>query len=456
MKFGVTTYLLISNIIASIETRRKEDTNLIIKFSDESLDYISEFYKPSDQVKEFHNAIKNIMNYICQGNNKIDIKMNTLQSIENFLQSKEITLKQKEILDLMIKDIKKGNALEKFTQSWLDYIIFIYYHINIADLSAENKNNKSNFERILSSQSNITSLNIVFPLINENDAFCLIKAIGKNLRKILISDPTNLNLIKVIEKCKNSAKNMDEILINNLNFKSEGLEKIAELFNFNLSKLLIFNCNLNSTASISLLKSIGNNTNIKELGIFNTELGLKDVDSIIEIIKNHQSSLNTLLLGNLKISEDLLSKLIDQLEENKSIIHFGFYGNKSSSNIISKIAKILKSKNNNIEQLSIVFNQVKFWDLECLCEAIEEKNNLSELDFGGEDVKIKSFTRILTARLKDSNSKLNKIHLRIDKKVFNNTNELFKKPFLDAIKEIERIKDINFTMAFFNEEEVNN
>lgn len=461
MKFKILLIILLRNLIETSVVWVPNNN-----YSDNSsIDIINKFndlYKSSGREKELYFVTKLIMHYICHEDDRLKIKNIILTKIDHILESYRVDSSQRSSFILVYNSITQNNDLQDFDQDIFDQILLTYYHIDHCNDNNNNnkskdhckgcmqaKINKYKFEKILKSNSNITCLSFFYPLPYQIDFYHLIEAIRKNLKKIVLGDLSNMDLLIVYDKCLKSIKNTIKLCLVNFEFESVECFEVARLLaDLKIYKLSIFDSDLNTSNHISFFDSLDKNKTLQELYISNTDLGLKDVDPLVKVLNSTSTPLDLLLLDNILIDDVLMCKLLNELINNKKLKRFEFIIRNATSKIAKSISKICKN-NSVMQSIFLKIDQTTSKFVIDLAEALKVNTTLKIFCFSNNNLSINDFIFILNSILENSHSAINEIYFDIGLNVLKNAEENDKNAFTEAIKKIKE-RGIGFESKSLN------
>lgn len=199
MKFKLLIIFINYNI--AIDDEEVSQKSFSIKlFSDERISELNELYESSD-FSELSNAVSWIMHYICNEEDRSIIKYEVISRIKICLNLDYIEDEQKNLLKSMIYKVECGSNLHYFSEKDL-YILSIYYYEHNSVTDEQIINNKKKFENILKYRNDLDTLQLHVHDMSEIDVYGLIKAMSQSLRKLILLKPSNLKILKILQKCK--------------------------------------------------------------------------------------------------------------------------------------------------------------------------------------------------------------------------------------------------------------
>lgn len=448
MKFGIITYLMLNNILATNQSIKHGN-----KSSEEESNLISELIELAFRKDQLQYTIESIMDYLCDNLNRNKHKSAILSNIANIYNSNIINLNEKPLYKSLLNDINNNANLYNFSQEIFNNIYMSYYYYNFNIKSYRVLENKKIFQEILKKRTDIHNLTLNFPLLSKDDPFNLLAAIGENLRDLKLIKPTDSILLKILKKCKKSLKS--HIKISLINFIYDSLTNIGIsnlLGNLDLSSLTIMDSDLRSITNISFFKYLKNIKNLKELIISKTKISKKDSDYIIDTLTSNETSLNTLFLNNLIIDQDLLCELLNSLINNQKVEVFLFENEIITLEITKSILNILKF-NNFIKSLSLSSNKIDIENVNLIAEELKTNSSLIVIYFSSYELSLKGFTLILNGILENPESKIEKIFFKSKKDIFILASEKDQKEFKKAVERLLKWSkdiEIQFNNQFIN------
>lgn len=333
MKFFKAANILFITLILVKSTDKSHSED---KINTKRLSRLSEIYETSGKKGKLYSAIKWIMHFTCYEEDRQEIKKKVLSCTKKLLNAEDITQMQKEALESIVEKIEKGRNLHDFTQNEFDFIFLIYYHINhfttrydISKALNQEKLNKNRFENILKSKANITTLYLNYNSTYDINFSDLIKAMSRNIERVIVSQPSNLEILNIFKIFKESIKQNISLFLLDFVFDQYYTQEILDLLaKFKMTSFSVIRCDF-STICSGFLEPLKNNENLVRLNIKDMELSEEDVNSIINVLNSSITPLKILNLEELEISEKLLEKLFKEFKNNKKLQLFAIINDKS-------------------------------------------------------------------------------------------------------------------------------
>lgn len=376
--------LIITLLINFITTTRREEVTTSIRMSpEETISELKELYDLSNNYCELSSAINWIIHYICNDDDRSIIKDEVVLKIKSCLDLCYVEEIQKDLLKSMINKIKNGNNLHDFSEEdFFNLFVNYYYYVHNLIVSKQVRINKNKFESILESRRDLDSLKICVSFMTGSNVRSLLKAMSPNLKKLILLKPSDLNILRTLNKCEEILKNPIDLIISNYEFKFDNFTVISNKYTeVNIKRLIIEESDLRIAEPVLFLKSILSNKNIEELTIKDTYLTEDTVNDIISALRENESQvgkdngsqlvkenesqlvkesnlqLKSLILNNLKIDENLLLNLLEECKNNKKLKKLQIKEIPITGNISKKLSEILKGEN-NLEIFSIISDKI--------------------------------------------------------------------------------------------------
>lgn len=419
-------------------TRREESTvtsGSIEKPSYERIVKRKKLYHASGLPCGLINAINWIMHYICNENDRNLIRDELILIIKNCLDLKDVTDFQKNLLGIMLEKIEKNENLEDFSKDDLSGILIFYYYYKHNEISEDQaKNNKNKFEEILKSRGDLNSLRVIIQLVSDVDFRNLINAMSKNLNKLTLIEPSNSDILRGLNICRDILENPIELEIMNykhdpidLDDLSNGLANASNVRRFTINK-----CNFISSASSSILDFILNNEHNERLTIVRTNLTEFDINNILSALKNDKMKLKRIFLHFLPINEDLYINLLEKFKNNNKLERLILEEDQFTSKIFEKALDILRGKN-NLNTLLLVSNQIKSENINDIVQVLKQNKTLLGFGVDSKNLELKDYTSILNSISDNKDSKIELFFFGGKKDIFNSASSDDKNAFLSAL-----------------------
>ena len=149
---------------------------------------------------------------------------------------------------------------------------------------------------------------------------------------------------------------LEDIMLSNNDFHSEGICKIAQSFNklFRLRKLKLFNNTITKDAASNLADAISNCYSLQELYLSNN---LLETAEILQALK-FKSKLQVLTLSNNNVTDEAINDLTDVLVNNNMFYILLIGGNNLQTTAVLKVAKTVKNFTAGMRVLDLSDNKV--------------------------------------------------------------------------------------------------
>lgn len=400
------------NIIDSLEKNSKE-----------TLKFLKKIYKEPGKNGKSIKAIRWIMHYFANENDRNKIKKNVLSKAIKMLNRKNSIFYNKNALKAIINDIKNKGDLLTLTQIEFDYIIQSYYHIcqisknaNSYEAKMQEVLNKDGFMSLLKNRRDIKSLTLKFPDISEEDACNLIEAMKNNLKKIIIIESISSYILKILNNCKEHLKKPFALIFKNFFFDKINSKEISKLLSENnIKKISTNECDLGTLSSTSFFESLKDSTSLRTLRIKDATVSEMDVISIFKILNSEVATLKELALENLNINSDLLCRLLKDIENSKKLKIFKFRKFRLNSNILDSIIKILKG-NNKINVITLTLIKLKSEQIDQIAEVLKVNENIIKFRLNSFKLTMNQVTLILNSIIENLGTNIKEIGFGVGKR----------------------------------------
>lgn len=431
--------LLFINCIVSTE---KEDVLVKKKMaalsSADKINPSNNSFEVSRKDNELNNAIKSIINYICNVQDRILIKNNVLSNIKSFLSLKNTNEKQRNAMISIQKKIENDNIFQ-FSQNEFNHALVYYYEMNYGNNLQDQVNiNKRHFEEILTLRKDIKTLCLRLNNMLKNDICNLIEAMRKHIQDLVLISPSNLDLLIILNKIDQSVELPIKLLIINYKYISKYHYDILKLLNYTkITSLMIINCDLGTSKYRTFFKPICDNKYLERLTLVNINLIYADVEYILNSLEENKTLLNVLCFDSVNISKDLFYKLLDGLKTNKKLKSLFILNMNITPTTAKKISNIIEG-DNNIQELIIKSDQIDKEHIDILAEGLKVNKKLIYIKISSKKITIKDIISIFNAILKNSESKIQRLYLDGREDLFNTASDEERKVFSNTYSLLQK------------------
>ena len=152
---------------------------------------------------------------------------------------------------------------------------------------------------------------------------------------------------------------LEDIMLSNNDFHSEGICKIAQSLNklFRVRKLDLFNNKVTKHAASNLADAISNCYSLQELYLSNNLLETAGTIKILQALK-FKSKLQVLTLSNNNVTDEVINDLTDVLVNNNMFYILLIGGNNLQTTAVLKVAKTVKNFTAGMRVLDLSDNKV--------------------------------------------------------------------------------------------------
>ena len=214
-----------------------------------------------------------------------------------------------------------------------------------------------------------------------NDLF-IFKSIGNNdylkVFDLSYNDKINISLIKNILYLKNISK----LSIPRNDLHDKDIQRIVEYvkeYNSPLKELNMQSNFIGIEGSIALADLINNNEYLKVLNVIDNPIMSEGINNICDSISNNKNILSELLINDTKCNDFCVGKIVNMLKNNKELEIFTLIGNKFTNKGIDMILSTLRA-NNALKQLSLGNHYINSEAFKNLADYLAFNNNLLILE----------------------------------------------------------------------------